>query len=502
MHFVLNKETQMKKTISILLILSLLLLASSFSFAADSRVLSTVKALGIMVGDSNGNLNLSSGVTRAEFAKMLVMASPYSDECEDDAGSFSLFKDVDQKYWANQYIYVCASHSWLLGYTDGNFHPGDHLTLEQCCAALIRMLGYTPSELKGSYPNAYLNKAEALGLLENVSAKKGQKVSREDCANIFYNLMLAETGSGKPYGESLGCTVSSGQVNYTKAVESKADGTYIGIVNSSAKAANETSGVIETTLSVTCQDGVSRSFVLVTGTTYSSGSLVLVNMHSGDAQVSKLQTKSMSGRVSTDMSKFGSLYLSDNLAVLDVDGYGNACAVEASRLAGIYLKEASVKYYSVNAAGYIDVLVLADESGDLVQYGLCTSADKNENGMNLSASYTYLADGKTERLSSQNVVYPVEEGGIAVGKSPQGELKSMKQLKELSITVLNANEAVASGVKYPIDEAAAVYIRDSENYYNAELASVNTDDYNVTGYYDDLGYELGGRIRILVCVKK
>ena len=34
-------------------------------------------ALDIMVGDENGNLNLSANVTRSAFVKMAVAASPY-----------------------------------------------------------------------------------------------------------------------------------------------------------------------------------------------------------------------------------------------------------------------------------------------------------------------------------------------------------------------------------------------------------------------------------------
>ena len=54
--------------------------------AADSGEVQTVRALGILTGDSAGNLNLSGCVTRAQFAKMLVSASQYKDSVGDGEG--------------------------------------------------------------------------------------------------------------------------------------------------------------------------------------------------------------------------------------------------------------------------------------------------------------------------------------------------------------------------------------------------------------------------------
>lgn len=65
-------------------VLALCLLSTALVFPAtaagtDDSALKTVQALGIMQGDSSGNLNLSGNVTRAQFAKMLTSASVYKD---------------------------------------------------------------------------------------------------------------------------------------------------------------------------------------------------------------------------------------------------------------------------------------------------------------------------------------------------------------------------------------------------------------------------------------
>ena len=86
----------MKKMIALLLSVCLLAGLLALPAAAEDGgtvdAVSMVRALGIMVGDQNGNMNLSANVTRAEFCKMLVAASSYRDTVGGSSG-YSLFKD-------------------------------------------------------------------------------------------------------------------------------------------------------------------------------------------------------------------------------------------------------------------------------------------------------------------------------------------------------------------------------------------------------------------------
>ncbi|MFQ8758547.1 MAG: hypothetical protein ACLSAF_02800 [Intestinimonas sp.] len=89
-----------KRLISLALTLCLALsLGTTGVLAAqdETTALETVKVLGIMVGDENGNMNLSSQVTRAEFVKMMTAASSYKDTVGSGYGA-SLFKDVKSSH--------------------------------------------------------------------------------------------------------------------------------------------------------------------------------------------------------------------------------------------------------------------------------------------------------------------------------------------------------------------------------------------------------------------
>ena len=218
----------MKRLISLALALCLALgLWTVPAGAADAAsVQGVVQALGIMTGDENGNMNLYANVTRAQFAKMMVAASPYKDTVGDDTG-YSLFKDVKRDHWASEYIRIAVEQGWFVGYSDGTFRPDNGIRTEEAATALLRLLGYTSEDLTGVYPSAQLSKYKALQLDDMVSASQGQYLSREDCMYMFYNLMTAQTKSGQVYATTLGYSLTaSGEVDYAALVAAELRGPY------------------------------------------------------------------------------------------------------------------------------------------------------------------------------------------------------------------------------------------------------------------------------------
>lgn len=218
----------MRKKLSALLAaaLAVSMLTLPAGAVSQSTALETIQALGILAGDSQGNLNLSSAVTRAEFVTMMTAASSYKDTVGSGYG-VSLFKDVKSSHWASEYIRLAVEQNWMTGYTDGTFRPGRTITLEEACTALLRLLGYDASSLAGSFPTAQLSKAGAVGLLDDVTAKQSQTLTRQDCVTLFYHLLLAETKAGAVYGTTLGYTVKNNEVDYATVVSADTKGPYV-----------------------------------------------------------------------------------------------------------------------------------------------------------------------------------------------------------------------------------------------------------------------------------
>ena len=193
---------------------------------SSATAVEAMQALGIIAGDSSGDLNLTSPVTRAEFVTMMTAASPYKDTVGTGSG-VSLFKDVKSGHWASQYIQLAVEQGWMSGYVDGTFRPDSPITLEEACTALLKLLGYDSSSLAGSYPSAQLTKAASVGLRDDLSAAQGQTLTRQDCVMLFYNLLVSDGSDGTVYGTTLGYTVTNGEVDYSTLVTADTKGPYV-----------------------------------------------------------------------------------------------------------------------------------------------------------------------------------------------------------------------------------------------------------------------------------
>lgn len=228
----------MKKILSLILV-AVMLVTSMPSLTAtpvyastantlpsEQLVSDTIRALGIMTGDTKGNLNLNRLLSRDEFAQMMVNASLYKDS-DDVSGGTSVFKDVKFDYWAAEAIKIAVNAGWFTGYLDGTFKPAKYITLEEAATALLKLLGYTNADIVGTYPSAQLSKFYSLGLDEGINLKQGQKVSREDAMYMFYNLMNTKTKEGRYYAETLGHPMLSGEIDYASLVQSVIVGPFI-----------------------------------------------------------------------------------------------------------------------------------------------------------------------------------------------------------------------------------------------------------------------------------
>ena len=170
---------------------------------------------------------LGANITRGAFAKMLVSFSTYRESVDAQGTVGTLYRDVPgTSQWA-PYIRIAVQQGWMNGYTDGTFRPDNTVTLEEACAAVLKMLGYKTTDLTGSLPLAQLNKAEQIGLRDQLTCTQGQTLTYEDCALLLYNALRANTASGGAYGSSLGFTVSNGQVDTSSVLLKSRKGPFV-----------------------------------------------------------------------------------------------------------------------------------------------------------------------------------------------------------------------------------------------------------------------------------
>lgn len=97
---------------------------------------------------------------------------------------------------------------------------------------------------------------------------------------------------------------------------------------------------------------------------------------------------------------------------------------------------------------------------------------------------------------------PLQMPSSPAGTSPSGTVKSMVQLVPANIDKLGAASAMSGSKRYELADDMQVYLWYKGQYYYTKLTSVNSDDYYLTGWYDNFGCAAGKKVRIIVAVKK
>lgn len=534
---------------------------------SSSTAVEAIQALGIITGDSSGDLNLSSPVTRAEFVTMMTAASSYKDSIGEGSG-VSLFKDVKSDHWASEYIKLAVEQGWMSGYVDGTFRPDDQIPLEEACTALLKMLGYDSSTLAGSYPSAQLSKASSVGLRDDVDAVQGEALTRQDCVMLFYNLLVSDDSSGTVYGTTLGYTVTNGEVDYSTLVTADTKGPYVASTNKSLSLPFSTSGAtiyrngalsslsavqeydvyyynenlrtvwvysdkVSGTLTAVSPSSAAPTSVTVAGTEYTLGTsnaiykcssqgefsagdvvTLLLGMNGEVVDVVSIESaqsiyygvvlSSKKGSSSSSTSSSDTSSIQTTTQVVCSDGtvrtfYTSGGPYSVGRLVSVTL----------DSQGEIDCLILSNVTGDTAEYVYLSGVEDNSTSgsgsiQNISVTYTYIQDGETQTLNSDRK-YSIKTGGAALGYDEDGQVDSMKQLDSVTLDSLSGLTAVGDGRKYTISEQVQVLLRDDDSrrsYYLTDLSEINAQDYDLTGWYDDLDHSAGGHIRIIVATPK
>ena len=211
--------------LAVCLVLSLALPAWAAPAAvSEGEVVRAVNALGIMVGDANGDMNLSGPVNRAEFITMAVKASPGGEQVGQAASS--PYPDVSWKHWASGYVEAGVAAGLISGYSDGTFRPDSRINLAEGVAIVLRLLGYGPADFSGAYPTGQLAMYRSLKLDRGVTASAASEpLTRRDAMYLFYNLMTAETREGRPYLETLGHSLNgAGEIDLVALINRSMEG--------------------------------------------------------------------------------------------------------------------------------------------------------------------------------------------------------------------------------------------------------------------------------------
>lgn len=183
------------------------------ALAADDNMDYRRKVVGVTGIMSNTSTGLQEYVTRGQFSRMLVNASTYRDYLST-ASSVSVYADVPASYEYAPSIRIAADHNWMTGYLGGVFKPDQAITLQEAARGVLALLGYTNEDFSGNVLDSRMSLFYSLELNDSLNRQPTEILTKEDCINLFYNLLKTDTKSGQAYATVLGADLNSdGEVN-------------------------------------------------------------------------------------------------------------------------------------------------------------------------------------------------------------------------------------------------------------------------------------------------
>ena len=382
------------------LAVSVLVLPASAASLNNSAI-QTAITLGAMDTSQTGSLD--AAVTRGAFAKMLVSFSAYRESASQQGNLGTLYKDVPgSSQWA-PYVRIAVQQGWINGYTDGTFRPDNTVTLEEACTAALKLLGYKMTDLNGVFPTAQLNKAQELGLRNQLNRSQSEAMNYEDCALLLYNTLTANTASGSAYGTSLGFTVSNGQVDTSTVMLKSLKGPFV---------AAEGTQLPFTPVSIYRNDKVSASAELNRYDVY---------YYSESLQTVWIYTRKAAGRI-TAVSPSASAPTAVTVAGTSYQLGSTAVASKVSSLNGGGVGEVVTLLLGMNneAAG-----IVTGEEADSVFYGVVQTATRSlveENGADVLQKVSVMCTDGIARTVNVDKSLNFPQGWLVEIKvTPEGE---------------------------------------------------------------------------------
>ena len=177
----------MKKIVSLVLVLSMVLSMFSFVSASSLKDITNTKyeaavdalmELGVVSGYPDGTYLPNNVVTRAELAKLLVTAYGLEQAAEVAKGA-TAFNDVPAEHWAAGYINVASDYKFVNGYPDGSFKPDATVTYAEAITMALRVLGYA-------------NEIDSRGTMKDITyASYNDGAQRGNVALLVWNMLRA-----------------------------------------------------------------------------------------------------------------------------------------------------------------------------------------------------------------------------------------------------------------------------------------------------------------------
>ena len=231
------------------MISGLMVMGSSAASYADVtsennvEAIDVLEAVGIMIGDENGNFNPDQNVTRNEMAVVMANLMEYNVASYKDTSPFT-----DVPSWAEPYVAACWTNGITAGYSDTIYGGSDTVTTAQAALMLMKALGYFQyaSDFGSDWQLATTKQANDIDLFVGVDSGVEQAMTRNDVAQLVLNTLEAGTVTASTDGSlSVGNVTIATNVSYNYVTSNEPYARAISTVRSTNTTTDATQSIVE-----------------------------------------------------------------------------------------------------------------------------------------------------------------------------------------------------------------------------------------------------------------
>jgi len=464
---------------------------------ANTEAVDTLVALGVINGYTDGSFKPNGTVTRAEMAKMIyTIRSGGNSDASAYSGISTSFTDVNG-HWAAGYIKYCQTMGIIAGRNAKTFDPNGKVTVAETAKMALVTMGYKAdkSNLTGAaWMVNTINLANDNELLTDVSGAVNVAASRQDAAQILYNMLDADVQSW-----------STDKLDYEKESETVSGSTLV--VDKDGKTtvnAYTTTQYVDvgkkylglskpegTLSSVKKEDGKDTYKIVVGGVTYSKVAANYIDLLGEDVKVmiKDGKTDKVYGVYETDKNTVVSALLDDvddinspNKGKLKIDGTSYKTNTEdANDLPVLVTPDLSNLTVVKNSK---DVNATVKDAKDAYPYYTVKFVDKDDDDKLDYAIATPYAVAQVDYLTTSKLTLSAK-GNTVLGKLTY-------DLKDDDITLYNGaaedDYAVVVESKYTVDDTTVVTKAETVSGAAARTKGTISDVYVGGNWYTVVGY--------------
>jgi len=450
--------------------ISTMSLAVSLTDIQGTKYVDAVENLievGLVNGFEDNTYRPNEAVTRAQMAKLMVIALGEEDKVDEASNQSTSFTDMQYSHWAYGYVNVAKDIGIINGYTDGTFDPDAKVSYAEAITMAVRALGYEDriKQINDVWPNNYITCSKELDMLKSISTfNHNDGAARGDVAILLWNMLntgvckvVAQNDNGLIYGQ--GELMLSKYKNYVYISDGEI--TSVSFDDDFENATVIITGTEKLKLSMSDTDVLKYLGKKIT-LLYNSDKKKILNIEASkkysieEGDITKVTSK----KISIDGDEY-TLPNKENIFLYGVEDLEEA--IEAT----VYLDGKTVKYVLASGARKVEVALVTNNSKTV----------SRKDGIEIkkigsSTTYSYALINTKDMPAKYSVIFYYLNDDDEIGI-----IKEIDEDDAKSLTSVSSIKIKVSGKTYEYDSSKyLVYSVTSSNIKTLAFRNIDEDD--------------------------